>query len=87
MDGYAAYPECLIFALAVCACQKSSLLLRTQAYKAVPKVCKHSRDLFLFASFMKKLSAPTSGIYIQKILLFIVASSFLGLYFGEECPY
>lgn len=62
MDGYSAYPECLVFALAVCANQKSSEALRNQAYNAVKIVCKTPKDLFLFATFMKKLSAPTKGM-------------------------
>ncbi|KAJ1520768.1 hypothetical protein ONE63_003863 [Megalurothrips usitatus] len=61
MDGYSGYPECLIFALAACACQKTSQTLRTHAYNAVKTVCKTPKDIFLFATFTKKLSAPTSG--------------------------
>ncbi|XP_034233929.1 60 kDa SS-A/Ro ribonucleoprotein-like isoform X2 [Thrips palmi] len=61
MDGYSGYPECLIFALAVCACQKTSERLRSQAYNALKTVCKTPKDIFLFVSFTKKLSAPHKG--------------------------
>ncbi|KAK3926459.1 60 kDa SS-A/Ro ribonucleoprotein [Frankliniella fusca] len=60
MDGYSGYPDCLIFALAVCATNKGSVQLCTQAYSAVKKICKTPKDLFLFCTFTKKLST-TSG--------------------------
>lgn len=63
MDGYTGYPECVVFALAACACQKISEPLRTQAYNALKTVCKTSKDLFLFVSFTKKLSTPHKGIW------------------------
>lgn len=61
MDGYSGYPECLVFALAACACQKTSERLRIQAYNAVKTICKSPKDLFLFVSFTRKLSAPHKG--------------------------
>lgn len=65
MDGYSAYPECLVFALAACASQKTSEPLRTQAYIALKTVCKTPKDLFLFVSFTKKLSAPHKGTWLN----------------------
>ncbi|KAE8749429.1 hypothetical protein FOCC_FOCC003942 [Frankliniella occidentalis] len=59
MDGYSGYPDCLIFALAVCATQRSSQQLCHQAYIAVKKICKTPKDLFLFCTFSKKLCTST----------------------------
>lgn len=60
-DGYSAHPDMLVYALAVCARQKSSEQLREAAYKAVKTVCASPENLFLFIDFATKLSSNNSS--------------------------
>ncbi|XP_067009407.2 RNA-binding protein Ro60 [Anabrus simplex] len=60
-DGYSAHPQYLVYALAWCARQKTSLPLREAAYNAFKTICKSPQNMFLFIKFAKELSAPNSG--------------------------
>lgn len=62
-DGYSAHPDMLVYALAVCAKQKTSEHLRESAYKAVKTVCATPENLFLFIKFATKLSPTHSSKY------------------------
>jgi len=68
MDGYVVYPNCLAFALAVCARQRTSEKLRHAAYSALATVCKTPKDLFEFVNFAGKLTRGTKGMYFMAVI-------------------
>lgn len=64
-DGYIVQRDALIFALAVCAKQKTSVQLKESAYSAVKKICLTSQELFLFIKYLHDLGDKTNtGMFI-----------------------